>query len=129
MATLHTGSAADSIDRIVDVFAESRQRQIRMQLSLTLCAVLSQQLLAARSGHGRVCACELMVVTPAIRNLIREGKTPQIGNAVATSASEGAVTMDSAILQLYRAGKISADTARQAARDSVYVGRFLTPGK
>ena len=84
LTTLHTGSAADSIDRIVGVFPEERQQQIRMQLSMTLRAVLAQQLLPNKSETGRVCACELMIVNNAIRNLIREGKTPQIANAVAT---------------------------------------------
>jgi twitching motility protein PilT len=125
LATLHTGSAADSIDRMVDVFPEARQRQIRMQVSMTLKAVLSQQLLPAKDGQSRVCACELMVVTPAIRNLIREGKTPQIENALATSAAEGAVTMDNAILNLFRAGKISLNTAKRAAHDADYLERLL----
>lgn len=124
-ATLHTGSAADSIDRIVDVFPEARQHQIRMQLSQTLKAVLSQQLLPTRDGKSRVCACELMVVNSAIRNLIREGKTPQIENTIATSAAEGAITMDNAILKLCRTGKISADTARKAAHDGDYVKKNI----
>lgn len=121
LGTLHTGSAADSIDRMVDVFPEARQRQIRMQLSMTLQAVLSQQLLPTRDGKSRVAACELMVVNAAIRNLIREGKTPQIASAVSTSAAEGGITMDNALIRLNKAGKISADTARQAARDLDYV--------
>ncbi len=119
-ATLHTNSAADSIDRIVDVFPEMRQKQIRMQLSTTLMAVLSQQLLPRRNG-GRVAACELMMVTPAIRNLIREGKTPQIASSMATSAAEGSVTMDNSILSLYRQHIITAETARSAAHDAEYI--------
>mgnify|MGYP000011053843 CR=1 FL=1 len=119
-ATLHTNSAAESIDRMVDVFPEGRQRQIRLQLSTALMAVLSQQLLPKKNG-GRVCACELMIVTPAIRNLIREGKTPQIASALSTSASEGSITMDNALLQLYRARTITADVARGAARDAEFV--------
>jgi len=125
-ATLHTGSAAESVDRIVDVFPEARQRQVRMQLSMTLTAVLSQQLLPAKDG-GRVCACELMVVNGAVRNLIREGKTPQIENVIATSAEGGAVTMDNSILKLYRSGKISSETARAAAHDPEYVKKSV-PG-
>lgn len=119
-ATLHTNSAAEAIDRVVDVFPEGRQRQIRLQLSSTLMAVLSQQLLPRKAG-GRVCACELMMVTPAIRNLIREGKTPQIVSAISTSAAEGSITMDNALIQLYKQKIISADTARAAARDADYV--------
>ena len=119
-ATLHTNSAADSIDRMVDVFPAERQRQIRMQLSMTLQAVLAQQLLPRRGG-GRVAACELMVMSPAIRNLIREGKTPQIANAVATSADLGSITMDNALIRLFKEKKITAETARAAAHDPEYV--------
>lgn len=119
-ATLHTNSAAEAVDRVVDVFPEGRQRQIRLQLSTTLMAVLSQQLLPRKTG-GRVCACELMMVTPAIRNLIREGKTPQIVSAISTSAAEGSITMDNALIQLYKQKIISADTAKAAARDADYV--------
>ena len=119
-ATLHTNSAADSVDRVVDVFPAERQKQIRMQLSMTLQAVLSQQLLKKKGG-GRVAACELMVVTPAIRNLIREGKTPQIANALSTSADVGSITMDNAIIKLYKEKLITADVARAAAHDADYV--------
>ncbi len=119
-ATLHTNSAAEAIDRVVDVFPEGRQKQIRLQLSTTLMAVMSQQLIPRKMG-GRVCACELMMVTPAIRNLIREGKTPQIISAISTSAAEGSITMDNALIQLYRNKTISAETARAAARDPDYV--------
>ncbi|MEG0015152.1 MAG: PilT/PilU family type 4a pilus ATPase [Gordonibacter sp.] len=120
-ATLHTQSAADSIDRMVDVFPEGLQRQIRMQLSTTLQAVLSQQLLPKRDGTGRTLACELMMVTPAIRNLIREGKTPQIASSLATSASAGSITMDNALLNLYRSRTIDAAVAQEAAHDYEYV--------
>lgn len=121
LATLHTQSAPDSIDRMVDVFPEGLQRQIRMQLSTTLQAVLSQQLLPKRDGTGRTLACELMMVTPAIRNLIREGKTPQIASSMATSANLGSVTMDNALLNLYRNRIIDAKVAQEAAHDSEYV--------
>ncbi len=123
-ATLHTNSTADSIDRIVDVFPAERQKQIRMQLSMTLQAVLAQQLLPKREG-GRVAACELMVVSSAIRNLIREGKTPQIANAVATTTSLGAITMDNAILKLYKEHLITAETAIGAAHDMDYVKKSV----
>lgn len=127
LATLHTKSAADSVDRMVDVFPEGQQRQIRMQVSTCLHAVLSQQLVRRRGG-GRVLAAELMMVTPAIRNLIREGKTPQIANALATSAAIGSVTMDNALIDLFRRGIIEAQTAIDAAHDFDYVtkntGRF-----
>ncbi len=121
LATLHTNSAADSIDRMVDVFPAGLQRQIRMQLSTTLKAVLSQQLVPREDGTGRALAAELMVVTPAIRNLIREGKTPQIMNSLATSADAGSVTMDNALISLYRDRVISAKTAIEAAHDQDFV--------
>lgn len=125
LSTLHTGSAADSVDRIVGIFPEERQPQIRMQLSMTLRAVLAQQLLPLQDGGGRACACELMMVSSAIRNLIREGKTPQIANAIATSAADGSVTMDAAIIRMYRERKISADTAKAWAHDADYVAKSI----
>lgn len=124
-ATLHTGSAADSVDRVVSVFPQGRQQQVRMQLSMTLQAVLSQQLLPRAGGPGRVLACELMVTSPAIRNLIREGKTPQIANALATSARDGGITMDNALIRLALARAITAECACRAARDFDYVSRSL----
>ena len=120
LGTLHTKSATDAIDRMVEVFPSERQRQIRMQVSTCLHAVLAQQLVR-RTGGGRVLAAELMVVTPAIRNLIREAKTPQIANALATGASVGSVTMDNSLLELYRNHVIDADTAVEAAIDQEYV--------
>lgn len=124
-ATLHTKSAADSIDRMVDVFGEGRQRQIRLQLSQTLKAVVSQQLLLRAEGKGRVVACEVMIVNAAIRNLMREGKTPQIENSLATSAIEGSITMDNALAAMVRSQVISPDTALSAARDMEYLEKIL----
>ena len=115
--TLHTQSAPDSIDRLVDVFPEERQQQIRMQLSMTLRAVVSQQLIPKRMG-GRVLAAEVMIVNSAIKNLIREGKTPQIANTLATTAELGSITMDAALMQLYRKRVISREDAISAAHDS-----------
>ena len=120
--TLHTQSAADSVDRLVDVFPEGRQRQIRLQLSMVLKAVLSQQLLP-RVGEGRAVACEVMIVNHAIRNLIREGKTPQIENTLATTAELGSITMDNMLIQMVRNRTISREVAMQAARDSEYIKR------
>ena len=118
--TLHTGSASDAVDRIVQVFPEGLQTQIRLQLSMVLQAVLTQQLVQKKGG-GRVLACELMLVTDAIRNLIRSGNTPQIANAVATSAAIGGMTMDQALVRLYRAGQITRDTALHYAHEQDYV--------
>ena len=114
--TVHTNSAADSIDRIVDVFPAQRQQQIRLQLSMSLKAVLSQQLLP-KVGGGRVLACEVMKTDGAIRNLIREGKTPQIANAIQTTGSIGNVLMDKTLQGLFGAGTISRETYEGALRD------------
>lgn len=123
-ATLHTNSAPDAIDRIVGVFPAERQPQIRIQLSTTLRAVLSQQLLPKKGNIGRVAACETMVVTPAIRNLIREGKTPQMVSAMLSSASEGSITMDNFLIKLLRDKKISPEVAVEAASDKAYVKKY-----
>ncbi|MDE6454319.1 MAG: PilT/PilU family type 4a pilus ATPase [Dysosmobacter sp.] len=119
--TVHTNSAADSIDRIVDVFPEGRQQQIRLQLSMTLKAVLSQQLLP-KAGGGRVLACEVMKTDGAIRNLIREGKTPQIANSIQTTGALGNILMDKALNALYAAGTISRETFESALRDPAQAG-------
>ena len=118
--TLHTGSASDAVDRIVQVFPEGMQTQIRLQLSMVLQAVLTQQLVQKKGG-GRVLACELMLVTDAIRNLIRAGNTPQIANAIATSAAIGGMTMDQALVRLVRGGQISRDMAVRFAHEQDYV--------
>lgn len=118
--TLHSGSAPDAVDRIVQVFPEGLQVQIRLQLSTCMQAVLSQQLVPKKGG-GKILACEMMVVTDAIRNLIRNGNTPQIANAVATSASIGGQTMDQALVRLMRGGNISRETALHFAHEPDYV--------
>lgn len=116
--TVHTNSAAGSIDRIVDVFPAGRQQQIRLQLSMTLKAVLCQQLLP-RSGGGRVLACEVMKTDEAIRNLIREGKTPQIPNFIQTSGSIGNILMDKALTALFESGSITRETYEASLRNPV----------
>ncbi len=118
--TVHTNSAADSIDRIVDVFPAERQQQIRLQLSMTLKAVLSQQLLPRAKQSGRVLACEVMKTDDAIRNLIREGKTPQIQNVIQTTGSSGNILMDRALENLYRSGTISRETMEGALRGGAF---------
>ena len=120
-ATLHTNSAPNTIDRIVNVFPGEKQQQIRLQLSMTLQAVIAQQLLPRRNGGGRALACEVMKTNSAIRNLIREAKTPQIANALATSGAEGNITMDNSLAALVNKGVISAETAVSAAHDTDYV--------
>lgn len=123
-ATLHTNSAADAIDRIVNVFPEGQQKQIRLQLSTTLRAVLSQQLLPRKSGKGRVAACEVMIVNSAIRNLIREGKTPQMESFMAMNAQNGSILMDAALQHLVRDGSVSQQTALSYARDPENFGKL-----
>ena len=123
-ATLHTNSAADAIDRIVNVFPEGQQKQIRLQLSTTLRAVLSQQLLPRKSGKGRVAACEVMIVNSAIRNLIREGKTPQMESFIAMNAQNGSILMDAALQRLVRDGSVSQQTALSYARDPENFGKL-----
>ena len=118
--TLHTGSASDAVDRIVQVFPEGMQTQIRLQLSMCLQAVLTQQLIPKKGG-GRALAVEMMVVNDAIRNLIRNGNTPQIANAIATSAAIGGQTMDQALVRLVRGGQISKDNALRFAHETEYV--------
>ena len=122
-ATLHTNSAAATVDRMVDVFPAEQQHQIRMQLSMCLQAVVCQQLLPHMSGRGRVLATEVMLANGAIRNLIREGKTPQIANAIATSGDLGNHLMDSSLISLYKQRKITSDTAIKHAHDPDYVRR------
>lgn len=108
-STLHTIGAANTIDRIIDVFPQSGQQQIRIQLSTVLEAVVSQQLVPTLSG-GLVPAFEIMFVNSAIRNMIRESKVHQIDNAIFTGASDGMVTMDSSLLKLYKDGVIARET-------------------
>ena len=126
--TLHTNSAVDSVDRIVGTFPADRQPQIRLQLSTTLKATLSQKLLVRAGGRGRAAACECMIATPAIRNLIREGKTPQMESSMLTGASEGSLTLDNCLLDMAARGVIDRDTAVHAARDSENVRRRLGGG-
>lgn len=116
-ATLHTQDAAQTVDRIIDVFPPYQQQQIRIQLAGTLQSVVSQQLLPTRDGRGRVVAYEVMIPTPGIRNMIREAKTHQIPNAMQTGQRYGMTTMDQCLVELYRRGKISLDTAIARAID------------
>jgi twitching motility protein PilT len=106
-ATLHTQSAPQTVDRIIDVFPPQQQQQVRVQLSLALQGVMTQQLLPTSDGASRVAAIEVMVPTPAVRNLIREGKTHQIASSMQTGTGVGMQTMDMALASLVRAGKIS----------------------
>jgi twitching motility protein PilT len=116
-ATLHTQDAAQTIDRIIDVFPAHQQGQVRVQLSVALQGVVTQQLLPTADGSGRVCACEVLIPTPAVRNLIREGKTHQIYSVLQTGSAQGMQTMDTALATLVRQGVITQQLAE--ARSSV----------
>ena len=115
-ATLHTNSAAQSIDRMIDVFPAYQQPQIRSQLSNILMAICAQRLVPSLNG-GRVVAAEIMVANSAIRTLIRDGKTHQIDTAIQTGAEQGMQTMDRTLVNLVRSGTISFDEAREYAVD------------
>ena len=114
-ATLHTQSAPQTVDRIVDVFPPEQQGQIRVMLATTLQAVVTQQLVPTVSGKGRAVAAEVLVATPAVRNLIREGKGHQIPTQMQAGAQYGMVTMDQHLAELVRAHRISLDTALERA--------------
>ena len=110
-ATLHTQDTAQTVDRIVDVFPPEQQQQVRVQLSVSLQGIVTQQLLPKADGQGRVCGTEVLVPTPAVRNLIREGKTHQIYSALQTGGSHGMQTMDASLSQLVREQKITRELA------------------
>ncbi len=109
LATLHTNDACQTVDRIVDVFPPHQQSQVRQQVAASLLAVVSQRLLPRADGSGRVAAFEMMIATPAIRNLVREGKTHQILNVIATSTGTGMCTLEKALTELYRGGYVAYD--------------------
>lgn len=116
-ATLHTCDAAQTVDRIIDTFPPYQQQQVKVQLSMTLQGIVAQQLLPRRDGMGRVAALEIMVVTPAIRNLIREGKTHHIISSIQTGAKLGMQTMDMALKNLVRQNLVSMEAAMASATD------------
>jgi twitching motility protein PilT len=123
-ATLHTNSAAQTIDRIVDVFPENQQIQVRMQLAQVVEGVLSQRLVPAIGG-GRVAIAEIMTATPAIRTTIRDGKTHLIDNIIQTSAELGMMTLETALANGVKSGKISVETATSYAVRPEELGRIL----
>lgn len=124
IATLHTSGAVNTVDRIVDSFPEGQQEQIRVQLSMVLSTVVSQQLLPALDGT-LVPAYEIMHMNNNIRTLIRENKSHQIDNAITTGSRDGMISMDQSIYNLYQAGKISKQTALDYASNREYIQRRL----
>jgi twitching motility protein PilT len=114
ISTLHTVGAANTIDRVIDVFPPNQQQQIRVQLAMLLQCVISQQLLPCKDG-SMIPAFEIMNANSAVRNIIRDSKVHQLDTVIATSASEGMISMDSAIQNLYNKGYITRETALQYA--------------
>lgn len=123
-ATLHTNSAAQTVDRIVDVFPENQQTQVRLQLSAVLEGVLSLRLIPSVSG-GRVVTAEILTATPAVRTTIREGKTHLIDNIIQTSRELGMMTLEASLADLVRAGKVSMETATAYALRPEELARLL----
>ncbi len=124
LSTLHTIGAANTIDRIIDVFPASQQRQIAVQLSMTLSAVVSQQLVPTVDG-GVAPALEIMTVTPAIRNMIRDNKVHQIDGIIYSSMKEDMISMDGSLLGLYKSGRITRDTALKYASNPDMLGKKM----
>jgi twitching motility protein PilT len=112
-ATLHTQDTAQTVDRIVDAFPPTQQHQVRVQLSIALQGIITQQLVSTADGTDRVAATEVLVPTPGVRNLIREGKTHQIYSALQTGGAHGMQTMDASLVELVRAGKITQQMAER----------------
>jgi twitching motility protein PilT len=129
MGTLHTNSAPEAIDRIVDVFPEEQQEQIRVQLANNLNAIITQQMLPKMSGDGRVVGYEIMIATPAVRALIREGKTYQLVSVIQTGASLGMITMDACLAELYKKRVISFELGESRAVDAKEFNRLAKLGE
>ncbi len=125
LSTLHTTSAATTIDRIIDVFPANQQDQIRTQLATTLKATIAQRLLPRSDRSGRCAVLEIMLTNDAIGNMIRKGKTFQIGNVMQTSAQSGMQTIDMALARSVQAGRISYETALEQSVDDELLRRLL----
>ena len=123
--TLHTNSAATTVDRIINAFPVNKQDQIRTMLSTSLRAVISQQLIKAKDGQGRVAAIEVMINTPAVSNIIREGKTDQIDNTIQAGGKFGMQSMDSAIKNLLTQDLIDPQLAWECANDKGQFTQFF----
>lgn len=124
-ATLHTQDAAQTVDRIIDVFPPHQQEQVRVQLAGSLQGIVTQQLLPLSNGTGRAVAAEVLVATPAVRNLIREGKTHQMHSTMQSGGKFGMQTMDQALAELVKGGKISFEMAQERAHDPQVVKQLL----
>jgi twitching motility protein PilT len=115
--TLHTTGSARTVDRMIDAFPANQQEQIRAQLSVSVQGVISQVLLPKKDGKGRVAAFEVMLMTPAIGNLIRKNETNKIQSTIQTSRRFGMITLDDYLLELVRKGDVDKEVALDAAQD------------
>lgn len=127
-ATLHTQDAPQSIDRMIDVFPPHQQEQVRVQIASSIQGIMTQQLLPRVGGEGRVVACEILIPTPAVRNLIREGKTHQIYTVMQTGAKYGMQTMDWALADLVRRRLITRETAEARSSNPEDLNRLIATG-
>jgi twitching motility protein PilT len=125
LATLHTNSAAATVDRVINTFPVNKQPHIRTMLSTSLKAIVSQQLLKTKDGHGRVAAVEILVNTPAVSNVLREGKSEQLENLIQSGSSVGMQSMDKAIHELIAKDLIDAQTAFEAANDKGQFTKYI----
>ena len=126
LATLHTIGAAKTIDRVIDVFPPHQQQQVQVQLSGVIEGIVSQQLLQTADGNSRRAAMEIMIATPAIRNLIREGKSHQIQTSIQTGAKLGMETMDRSLINLFNRGIISKENLYKYCVDPDTIKRYVT---
>ncbi|MDR7856121.1 type IV pilus twitching motility protein PilT [Tissierella sp.] len=125
-STLHTVGTAKTIDRVIDVFPPHQQQQVRTQFASAIQAIVSQQLLPKSNESGRIAAFEIMIATAAIRNLIREEKTHQVDTAIQTGSKYQMQTMDNSILELYKKGLISKETALMQAINQDNIKKYIT---
>jgi twitching motility protein PilT len=125
LSTLHTVGAINTIDRIIDVFPAHQQQQVRIQLSMSLQGVISQQLLTRADQAGRVAAVEVMVANTAVRNIIREGKAHQLNSTIQTNTKNGMRTMDDALCDLYRQRLITREDAFEHSVDMDYMRKII----
>ena len=124
MGTLHTTDAAQTVDRLIDIFPPSQQQQVRVQLSQVLEAVLSQTLLP-RIGGGRIAAFEILIANYAVRNLIRDGKTFQLPNVMQLSSKDGMQTLDQALADLVKMRIVDQEVAKMTSSNPEYLERLL----
>ena len=126
LATLHTSDAPKTIDRIIDVFPAHQQQQVRIQLSSCLDGVIAQQLLPRKDGDGRVAALEVLIGTPAVRNIIREGKSAQLESVMQTGAKYGMIVMNNYLIDLYEKGLIGYEVVLRRTSNPEYVKKRIS---